>query len=137
MTSDIAFMRSAQHGWYLSLIAPPLTPPDDVFPAVWGALYVMMGVAAWLVWRAVERPGPLRLWGWQLLVNALWAPAFFTLRSPGLALLVMLPLLALVLLTVRAFRGVDRAAMWLMLPYLTWLAFATYLNAGFWWCNPV
>jgi tryptophan-rich sensory protein len=137
LTSNVAFMRSAGHAWYLSLNPPPLTPPPLVFAPVWTALYVLMGVAAWLVWRATLARAPLRLWGWQLLLNALWTPAFFTLHSPALAMLVIASLLALVLLTARAFARVDRLAMWLLAPYTLWLGFAAYLNAGFWWCNAI
>ncbi len=87
---------------------PPGTPPDWAFPVAWGTLYLLMAVAAWMVWRhaGVARRGhyaALRLWGWQLLFNALWTPAFFGLRSPGLALVVILALLVLVALTLRAF----------------------------------
>ena len=123
--------------WYLSLTPPPATPPGWVFAPAWAVLYVLMGVAAWRAWCRSERPGPTRLWGWQLLVNALWTPAFFGLHSPTLGLVVILPLLALVLLTIRSFRQVDRPAALLMAPYALWLVFATYLNAGFWWLNAI
>lgn len=126
--------------WYPSLTAPPGTPPNWVFPVVWTALYLMMGLSAWLVWRRLG-PAPsrghaaLRLWGWQLLLNALWTPAFFGARSTGLGLVVILPLLAAVLLTVRAFWRMDRVAAALLLPYAAWVSYATYLNFGFWWLN--
>lgn len=126
--------------WYPSLAAPPGTPPNWVFPVVWTALYLSMGVAAWLVWRRVDPAPPrkyaaLRLWGWQLLLNALWTPAFFGARSTGLGLAVVVSLLAAVLLTVRVFLRVDRVAASLLLPYAAWVSYATYLNAGFWWLN--
>ncbi len=82
--------------WYLSLTAPPGTPPAAVFGPVWTLLYLLMGTAAWLVWRQPRPAGKraaLRLWGWQLLLNAGWAPAFFRLHSPGLSLIVLLTLL--------------------------------------------
>lgn len=116
-------------------------PPNWVFPVVWTTLYVLIGIAAWLAWRQPladpERRGrALRLWGWQLLANALWTPAFFGLRSPALGLLVLAALLPLIALTLRAFLALDRRAALLMLPYLLWSLYATYLNAGFWWLNP-
>ncbi len=128
----------AAHGWYLSLIQPPGTPPGRLFGPIWTALYIMMGVAAWRIWRHPgERPrAALRLWGWQLLLNAAWSPAFFGLHSPALGLCVLMPLLALIGLTVRAFRGIDPAAATLMLPYALWTCYAAYLNAGFLWLNP-
>ena len=138
--SDSAVTRTSVHGWYRSLVHPPGTPPDWVFPVVWSALYLCMAVAAWLVWRLAgiarsRHYGALRLWGWQLLFNALWTPAFFGLHAPGLALGVILVLLALVALTVRAFARVDRPAAALMLPYLAWVGYAAWLTAGTWWLN--
>ena len=95
-----------------------------------------MGVAGWLVWCRCGAARPLRLWGWQLAANALWPPAFFALHSPPLALAVTLVLLALIGLTMRAFRRVQPLAAWLLAPYLAWTSFATYLTIGFWWLNP-
>ncbi len=133
--SNAGFMRGGALAWYLSLERPPLVPPDWVFAPVWAVLYVLLGVAAWLVWCRSDRLRPLRLWGWQLLLNGLWTPAFFGLHSPPLALVVMLALLGLLALVARAFRAVDRRAALLLVPYGLWLAVATYLNLGFWWLN--
>ena len=131
-----ALTAPAVRGWYLSLARPPGTPPDAVFAPVWTALYMLLGIAAWLVWRCGGRgQAPLRLWGWQLAVNALWSPVFFVLHSPGAALAVILVLVGLIVLTLRAFWRVRRAAGWLLVPYLAWVCYATYLNAGFWWLN--
>ncbi len=133
--ADGAATAQAVHGWYLSLAAPPGRPPNWVFAPVWSLLYVLIGVSGWLLWRRVGTRPPLRLWGWQLLVNALWAPAFFGLRSPAAGLVVLLPLLALIGLTILAAGRVDRRAAVLLLPYAVWTCYATYLNIGFWWLN--
>jgi translocator protein len=132
-----ALVAAAAHAWYPSLTRPPGTPPNWVFGPVWTALYVVIGVAGWLVWRRCGAARPLRLWGWQLAANALWTPAFFGLHSPPLALAVMAVLLVLIGFTVHSFFRLRRAAAWLMLPYLAWTLFAAYLNAGFWWLNPI
>jgi benzodiazapine receptor len=121
----------AVHGWYQALHAPPGTPPNWVFAPVWSTLYVMIGVAGWLIWKRLGASRSLRLWGWQLAANALWAPAFFGLHSPVLAMGVMFMLLFLVALTIRAFRRVQRTAAMLMAPYGVWCLYAAYLNAGF------
>lgn len=121
----------ALHHWYLALTAPPGTPPNWVFAPVWTMLYVMIGVAAWLVWKRLGASRPLQIWGWQLAANALWAPAFFGLHSPALAMCVMLLLLLLIARTIRSFRRVRRGAGLLMLPYFVWCVYAAYLNAGF------
>jgi benzodiazapine receptor len=121
----------AVHSWYSRLHAPAGTPSNWVFAPVWTVLYVMIGSAAWLVWRRLGAGRPLRLWGWQLAANALWAPAFFGFHSPGMALGVMAALLVLIGFTIRAFRRVHRLAAALMLPYAAWCLYAAYLNAGF------
>jgi tryptophan-rich sensory protein len=125
--------------WYATLARPPLSPPNWLFGPVWSVLYVLMAVAAWLVWRgpAVGRLPQLALvvWGCQLAVNALWTPVFFGLRMIAPALAVILVLLGAVGLTCAIFWRVNRAAGLLFLPYLAWVAFAAYLNAGFWWLN--
>ena len=133
--ADGAITATSVHTWYLSLVRPPGTPPSWVFGPVWGVLYILMGSAAWLVWRRTGAARPLRLWGWQLLLNALWTPAFFGLRSPMLGLIVIVLLLILLGLTIRAFARVRRLAAWLLAPYLAWTAYAAYLNAGFFWLN--
>jgi tryptophan-rich sensory protein len=122
--------------WYLTLERPPGVPPNWVFPVVWTTLYVMIGIAGWLIWRQPGHERAVRLWGWQLLLNAIWTPAFFGLRSPALGLAIILPLLLLIGLTIRAFLPLDRRAALLLLPYGLWCVYATYLNAGFLWLNP-
>ena len=128
-----AFTATSVHGWFVSLTRPPGAPPGWLFAPVWTVLYGMMAVAAWLVWRS-GRPAAyraLRLWGWQLLVNALWSPAFFGLHSPGLGLAVILLLPPLVALTAWRFAPLSRPAALLLLPYLAWSLYAAYLTAGF------
>lgn len=127
-------------GWYHSLRRPPGAPPDWLFAPVWTTLYVMIGLSAWLVWRAPARPlrhthAALRAWGWQLLLNALWTPLFFGLHRPDLALLALAGLIIAILLTIRRFHALDRVAAWLLVPYLCWTCYAAFVNAGFWWLN--
>jgi tryptophan-rich sensory protein len=126
-------------GWYQALIHPPGTPPDRLFGPIWTVLLVMAGIGAWLVWwRAPQgrrQTAALMLWGWQLLLNAAWSPAFFGMRSPVLGLLVIVSLLVLIAMTVVAFARLQRGAAALLVPYLCWTGYATYLNAGFWWLN--
>ena len=121
--------------WYDKLVRPPATPPNWVFPVVWSSQYVLIGTAAWLVWQ--RRAGRRALWPWfvQLVFNFLWSPAFFGLHSPVLGLVVIAPLLATVVLTIRSFAQVRPLAAWLMVPYLIWGSYATYLNIGFFYLN--
>ncbi|MGC9269511.1 TspO/MBR family protein [Acidiphilium sp.] len=125
--------------WYSVLPRPPGTPPNGVFGPVWTVLYIAMAIAAWRVWRCGDILGDhkraLSLWGWQLAVNAIWAPVFFGLHRPGVAIAIILVLDVLVAWTILAFRRIDRIAALLLLPYLAWGLFATYLTVGFWWLN--
>lgn len=112
------------------LRAPAGMVPVWVFGLVWIVLSTMIGVAAWLVWKQLGAAPSLRLWGWQLAASALWAPAFFGLHSPILALGVIAVLLLLIVLTIRAFRRFDRRAALLMVPYAVWCVYVAYLNTG-------
>jgi len=134
--ADGAVTQAALRGWYPSLTAPPGTPPAWLFAPVWTVLYVMIGTAAWLVWRGGGARRPLLLWGWQLLVNAAWDPVFFGLHAPAAALAVSALLVVLVGLTTAAFVRHSRVGGALLVPYLLWTCYAGYLSAGFWWLNP-
>jgi tryptophan-rich sensory protein len=118
--------------WYQTLVKPSFNPPDWVFAPVWSALYLMMALAAWRVWR-MEAPGrgaALALFYGQLAANLGWSALFFGLRSPGWALAEITLLLVLIVLTMRAFWRIDTVAGALFLPYLLWTAYATLLNAS-------
>lgn len=124
--------------WYPALVKPPLTPPDLVFPIVWTLLYALMAVAAWLVWRnsGLQRThGALTLFGLQLLLNLAWSALFFGLQRPDLALAEIVVLWGMIAATLLAFLRHDRRAALLLVPYLAWVGFAIWLNAGIWWLN--
>jgi tryptophan-rich sensory protein len=124
--------------WYAGLIKPSWTPPDWVFGPVWSALYVMMAVAAWLVWRrgglAAARL-PVTLFMIQLALNVAWSILFFGLRLPGMAFAEIVILWSAILVTSIAFRQLSRAAGYLLLPYLFWVSFAAALNFAIWQMN--
>lgn len=129
----------AVRSWYPSLARPSFAPPSSVFGPVWTTLYIMMGAASWLVWRAgSDRPDvrtALKLYGGQLALNLAWSWLFFGLRQPLLGLIDIVLLLTLIAITAFRFAQVSRVAGLLMSPYLAWVTFATALNAGFWWLN--
>ena len=134
------FTAPAIADWYRSLERPSWTPPDWLFGPVWTALYALMAVAAWLVWRKGRVPGVWTagaLFGVQLALNAIWTPIFFGLRQPGWALLDILLLWAAILLTLVAFARVRPLAAGLLAPYLAWVTYAGALNFALWWLNPV
>lgn len=124
--------------WYASLNKPAWNPPGWVFGPVWTALYAMMAVAAWLVWKRggfAARPVPLTLFLGQLALNAAWTPLFFGLQRPDLAFAVVLTLWVAIVATLAAFRPVSRPAAWLLAPYLAWVSFASVLNGVLWRMN--
>ncbi len=123
-------------GWYTTLTRPPLNPPAWVFGPVWSMLYLAMAVAAWRVWRTGPgRSLPLVFWGVQLGLNALWSALFFGAHRMGLALVEILLLWAAIAVTTLLFFRAQSGAGWLMVPYLLWVSFAAYLNAGYWYLN--
>lgn len=124
--------------WYRSLERPSWSPPSWVFAPAWTTLYIMMGTAAWLVWKRrgfAGAPRALSLFGLQLLLNGLWTPLFFGLHAPGLALIDLIAMWVTVALTITAFAGLSRPAAWLMAPYLAWLTYAGALNLRIWQLN--
>ncbi len=124
--------------WYASLIKPSWNPPNAVFGPVWTVLYVLMGVAAWLVYRKVgfSGAGPaLVLFVIQLVLNVLWSYLFFGLQRPDAAFVDIVALWMAILVVMILFWRVDRIAGGLMAPYAVWVAFASYLNFMLWRLN--
>ena len=122
--------------YYRSLPLPGFAPSADVFGPVWTGLYVLIAIAAWIVWRRwgwSGSKGALNLWVLQLLLNAAWTPVFFGMEDPLLGLIVILLLLIAVVATINAFWQRSRLAAMLMVPYGLWVAFATLLNGVIWW----
>jgi tryptophan-rich sensory protein len=125
--------------WYADLAKPPFTPPDRLFGPVWTALYLLMAIAAWRVWRAADRDtrrGPLTLFALQLALTLGWTVVFFGLQKIGAAVATVVVLDVGVVVTTLAFRSIDRWAGLLMVPYLVWVVFATVLNIAIWRLNP-
>lgn len=121
--------------WYEHMNKPAWTPPDAVFMPVWLILYVLMGVAAWLVWERRGMTGAHGLFFVQLALNAGWSWLFFGLHRPGWAFGEILLLCLAVFATLVAFWRHRPAAGALMLPYAAWLAFAAALNYELWRLN--
>lgn len=124
--------------WYASLKKPSWNPPGWIFGPVWSALYTMMGIAAWLVWKSggwAAQRRPLILFLVQLILNAIWTPLFFGLHQPGIAFAEILILWLGIAATLKAFRPVNTVAAWLLVPYLIWVSFASVLNGTLWRLN--
>lgn len=124
--------------WYTALRKPPWNPPSWLFGPVWMALYLMMAIAAWLIWRRggfSRQRRPLGLFIAQLALNALWSPLFFGLKRPGLAFAEILILWGMIGATLYSFRKENLGAAALLLPYLGWVTFAAALNFTIWRLN--
>lgn len=124
--------------WYPTLAKPPITPPNWLFGPVWTALYLLMGYAAWRVWRRggfAGAPAALALFGIQLVLNLAWSYLFFGRHWIGAALAEIAVLLAFIVATAFAFARHDRLAAWLLLPYAAWVAFASVLTGWIWALN--
>jgi len=133
-----AATASSVSTWYQALQKPPFNPPDWLFAPVWTALYVMMAIAGWRVWRADGLRGAraaLALFGIQLALNLAWSFVFFGYRLLGAALLEIIVLLAAIVATTILFWRRDRLAGLLFIPYAGWVAFATILNFALWQLN--
>lgn len=125
--------------FYVQLNRPEWAPPGWLFGPVWTVLYVLMGIAAWMVWRErgwAGARGALTLFLVQLAVNALWTWLFFAWRQGRLALADIVLLAALIVATMIAFARVRTVAAILLAPYLLWVLFATALTMAIWRANP-
>jgi tryptophan-rich sensory protein len=131
--------QTSVNTWFTTLEKPFFNPPSWLFAPVWTLLYVLMGVAAGLVWNK----GFHHLWvktalyhfGFQLVLNASWSVAFFGYQSPLVALFIIVALIVLVLITFKWFKIVSNTAAYLLIPYILWIIFAAALNFEIWRLN--
>ncbi len=133
------FTFSSIPRWYAGVTKPELAPPNWVFGPVWTTLFVLMGIAAFLVWKkGLDRKDVrIALWifGGQLVLNTIWSIIFFGFQNPGGALIEIFFLWCAIVATIIAFKRVSRPAAWLLIPYLAWVSFASYLNYAIWMLN--
>ncbi len=124
--------------WYETLNRPPLTPPNWIFSPVWTILYATIAISIYLYYRSPNKPGiglTTAIIGFHLITNFSWTFLFFGLRSPGWALFDIVALDISLLVLIRRFRRARPLAGGLLIPYLLWVLFATYLNYGFYRLN--
>jgi benzodiazapine receptor len=132
-----AVSEAAKH-WYAMLAKPEWAPPNTWFGPVWTALYVLMGTAAWFIWRERyhrSRTAALAAYTIQLLLNAAWAPLFFGAKNIGAGLFVIITLWLSIVWTIREFAAVKAGAAWMLVPYLIWAGFSSALNLAMWKLN--
>ncbi len=131
--------QSSVDTWYAGLNKPTFNPPNWIFGPVWTILYILMGIAAGIVWSKglhhIWVKTALYYFSFQLIFNALWSVVFFGFNKPFWALLVILILLGLILLNMKWFRLASKTAAYLLIPYFLWVCFATLLNYKIWELN--
>lgn len=121
--------------WYAGLAKPSFNPPGWIFGPVWTVLYVLIAVAGWRTFERDRAGWPMRLWWTQLALNFLWSPVFFAAHRIGLALAIVLLMLAVILAFIAAVWRRDRVAACLFAPYAAWVIFASVLNGAIWMLN--
>ncbi len=133
------FTVGAIQNWYVYLNKPEFSPPNWLFGPVWTILYTLMAVALFLVWQTglTNRLTKTAFWVFigHLAVNALWSVLFFGLKSPALALIDIVLLWILIVVSMSLFYKIKKVTFWLLLPYLLWVTFATFLNFYIWKLN--
>ena len=133
------FTTPAIPTWYASIEKPSFTPPNSLFGPVWTMLFLLMGIAIFLVWREGLSDRNVRntftLFIVQLVLNVLWSAAFFGLRSPLAGLVVIIVLWAAILLTIIRFFAISTTAGALLIPYIAWVSYAAVLNGALYILN--
>ena len=125
--------------WYATLVKPAFSPPNWIFGPVWVTLYLLMGIAAFLVWRKGFSHKTVKIalgvFVFQLVLNSLWSILFFGLHNPFLALVEIIVMWLAIVATMFTFYKVSKPAMYLLVPYILWVSFAAYLNYEIWKLN--
>lgn len=126
------FTTTEVNGWYTTIAKPSFNPPSWVFGPVWTTLFLLMGIAAYLVWkRGLENRAvkiALGVFILQLVLNTFWSIIFFNFQSLGGALIEIGFLWIAILATIILFARISKTAAWLMVPYILWVSFAAFLN---------
>lgn len=134
----VAFLTSGSiSSWYSTLVRPPGNPPNEIFGPVWSTLYAMIGISFALIWHqgGLGKNQLTLFFFTQLFLNLIWTPVFFGAHLIVPALIVIILMWLFIALTIRAFAKVSKPAAYLLVPYLIWVSYATYLNVGYAYLN--
>lgn len=133
------FTTSSVQGWFTTINKPSFNPPNWLFAPVWTALYIMMGIAFFLIWKsnaeASLKSKAITLYFIQLAFNFLWSFIFFYQHQPGWAMVDISILWITLLFTIFSFGKISSTAAWLLVPYICWVSFASLLNFSIWRLN--
>lgn len=141
LTGSVAgvFTTKGVNGWYAAAQKPWFNPPNWLFAPVWTTLYILMGVALYLIWKSVTekriKQTAIVLFGIQLVLNFAWSFIFFSLQQTGWALAELVIMWLAILFTILQFGRISSVAAWLLVPYISWVSFAGVLNYAIWSLN--
>jgi translocator protein len=124
-------------GWYVNINKPSFNPPNWIFGPVWTTLYIMMGIAFFLIWKSQSplKHKAMLIFSVQLILNFFWSILFFNFHLLGFALIEILCMWLFILLSIISFYPVSKVAAYLLIPYLLWVSFASVLNFAIWQLN--
>lgn len=133
------FTTSGVDGWYTVANKPSFNPPNWIFAPVWTTLYILMGIALYLVWKSDAakniKQTAIVLFAVQLTLNFFWSFIFFSLQQTGWALVEIIAMWLAIVATIIWFGKISKTAAWLLVPYICWVSFATVLNYAIWKLN--
>jgi translocator protein len=129
------FTTPAITGWYSELIKPDLNPPNWIFAPVWTALYILMGISFFLIWKKGKHYLEMSVFGVQIILNTTWSIFFFGFQRLDIAFVNIVLLWIMIFLTMLLFSRISKIAMYLLIPYILWVSFAGYLNFTIWILN--
>ena len=129
----------ANNSWFDSLVKPEWNPPGYLFGPVWTVLYLLMGVSLGIIWcyktNESNKKNAYSLFAFQLFLNFWWSIIFFNFHSPAFAFLTIVVMLMAILFTIISFSRFSKLAAWLLVPYIAWVSFASFLNLTIWNLN--
>lgn len=133
------FTSSGVNGWYAVANKPWFNPPNWIFAPVWTALYILMGIAFYIIWKANAESGikqtAIIFFAAQMILNFFWSLIFFKMQQPGWAFAEIILMWVAILLTIIWFGKISSIAAWLLVPYICWVSFAMVLNYSIWKLN--
>lgn len=125
--------------WYNSIVKPSWNPPGYLFGPVWTILYLLIAISLWLVWKSNSdetiKLEAMLFFGFQLFLNFWWTILFFKFHSPSGAFIEIILMIVLILITIFRFSEISKTAAWLLVPYISWVCFAAFLNYNLWKLN--
>lgn len=131
--------NTQNNAWYDTIVKPSWNPPGYLFGPVWTVLYLLMAISLWIIWKSNapedQKTEACLIFAAQLFLNFWWTILFFKIHSPITALVEIIVMIILIFFTILRFSEISKTAAWLLVPYISWVFFATILNYNLWLLN--